>query len=143
MKTSEGRGRRVGSLVTAGALLASASTALVGCGGAKRPPDLPPPVYEQPELPPWEPEVAADPLDDAHLEGEWVDEPPPGEGTSPGADPGGAEPVEPSPAGAERERGSDGGAAEDGAAPPTEKAPGAPPAPQLPGPQAPAPASPR
>lgn len=57
----------------------------VACGGAERPPHLPPPVYEQPQLPPWEPEESPqDPLEDAFEQGEWVEEPPDGgESTNP------------------------------------------------------------
>jgi hypothetical protein len=101
--------------------------ALVACGGAKRPTHLPPPVYERPELPPWEPEAPADRLDEAALEGEWADEPPPTEG--PDAPP------------ADGEAGPD--AAPTGGQPPTDPAP-APDADQPGAPrESPAPAPPR
>lgn len=58
------------------ALLVAGSTA---CGGSQRPAELPPPTYEQHELPPWEPEpppaAPVDPLE-GEFEGEWADEPP-------------------------------------------------------------------
>lgn len=67
-------GRRWGRALIA--LFALGSTA---CGSPQRPAHLPPPTYEQPKLPPWEPEAPADASEDpleGDLQGEWADEPP-------------------------------------------------------------------
>jgi hypothetical protein len=88
------------------ALTLASLSALSACGGAKSPAArLPPPEYEEVELPPYEPERARDPLDQlpsgpaepAPSEAA-PSEPAPAEGAPAGpAEPAPASPVEPGP----------------------------------------------
>lgn len=72
----------VGALcLTAGALALTLVTA--ACASDAKRSKLPPPVYEQPTLPPWQAPEAEDPEGSLDGGGEWVDGPPPGT-TTPG-----------------------------------------------------------
>ncbi len=66
----------LGSLTAASLVVALG----VACGSSKPPSNLPPPVYEEPKLPPWEGEAAEEPLDPDALEGEWVEDEEPAAG---------------------------------------------------------------
>jgi hypothetical protein len=67
----------IGDAEVGQALVTLMTALIVACGGPDRPTHLPPPVYEQPELPPWQPEPPPDdPLGEGALEGEGADEPP-------------------------------------------------------------------
>ena len=58
-------------------VIIAASITVAGCGGSRA--KFPPPVYEEPQLPPWEPEAPEvdDPFADiGAMEGDWVESPP-------------------------------------------------------------------